>query len=177
MQRADSWKRSWYWEGLKAGGEVCDRGWDGWMTPPNQQTWVGTNWEMVKDREAQTHKHSTKLCPTLCDPMDCSLPRSVHGILQARILEWVAISFFRGTYWPRDQTQVFCTAGRCFTNPSAIGLVCKWMSSSTWGQSRGEFRISWVTQRSMVWCNSWGFRESDTIYDWTMNNSKELFKK
>ena len=38
-------------------------------------------------------------CPTLFDPMDCSLPgSSVHGILQARILEWVAIPFFRGSY-------------------------------------------------------------------------------
>ena len=40
----------------------------------------------------------TQLCPTLCDPMDCSLPgSSVHRILQARILEWVAISFSRGS--------------------------------------------------------------------------------
>ena len=38
-----------------------------------------------------------KLYPTLCHPMDCSLPASVHGILQARMLEWVAIPFFRGT--------------------------------------------------------------------------------
>ena len=46
-------------------------------------------------------------CPTLCDPMDCSPPgSSVHGILQARILEWVAISFSRGSSWPRDQTRV-----------------------------------------------------------------------
>ena len=36
-------------------------------------------------------------CPTLCDPMDCSPPGSVHGILQARILEWVAIPFSRGS--------------------------------------------------------------------------------
>ena len=48
-------------------------------------------------------------CPTLCDPMDCSLPgSSVHGILQARILEWIAISFSRGSSWPRDQTLVSC---------------------------------------------------------------------
>ena len=54
--------------------------------------------------------------PTLCDPMDCSLSgSSVHGILQARILEWVAISFFRGSSQPRDQTQVSHIAGRCFT--------------------------------------------------------------
>ena len=48
-------------------------------------------------------------CPTLCDPMDGSLAgSSVHGILQARILEWVAIFFPRGSCWPRDQTQVSC---------------------------------------------------------------------
>ena len=47
--------------------------------------------------------------------MDCSPPRSsVHGILQARMLEWVAISFSRGS-WPRDRTHVFCIAGRFFT--------------------------------------------------------------
>ena len=49
-------------------------------------------------------------------PMDCSLPSSsVHGILQARILEWVAIPFSRGSSQPSDQTQVSCTAGRFFT--------------------------------------------------------------
>ena len=54
-------------------------------------------------------------CLTLCDPLDYSLPgSSVHGILQARILEWVAISFSRGSSWPRDQTQVSNTAGRRF---------------------------------------------------------------
>ena len=48
-------------------------------------------------------------CLTLCNPEDCSPPSSsVHGILQTRILEWVAISF------SRDQTQVSCIAGRCF---------------------------------------------------------------
>ena len=52
----------------------------------------------------------------LCDPMDCSLPgSSVHGILQARILEWVAITFSRGSSQSRDQTWVCCIAGRFFT--------------------------------------------------------------
>ena len=47
--------------------------------------------------------------------MDCSPPGfSVHGILQARILEWVAISFSRGSFRPRDRTQVSCIAGRRF---------------------------------------------------------------
>ena len=49
---------------------------------------------------------------TLCDPMDCSLPgSSLHGILQARILEWVAISFSRGSSQPMDQTQVSTVDG------------------------------------------------------------------
>ena len=57
---------------------------------------------------------------TLCDPMDCSPPgSSVHGILQARILEWVAISFSRESSWPRDQTQASRIAGRRFTCSSA----------------------------------------------------------
>ena len=55
-------------------------------------------------------------CPILWDPMDCS-PQgsSVHEILQARILEWVAIPFSRGSSRPRDWTQVSCIAGRFFT--------------------------------------------------------------
>ena len=52
----------------------------------------------------------------LYDPMDCSLPGfSVHGILQARILEWVAMPFSRGSSQPRDRTSVSCIAGKLFT--------------------------------------------------------------
>ena len=55
-------------------------------------------------------------CLTLCDPMDCSLPgSSIHGIFQARVLDWAAISFSRGSSQPRDWTQVFCIVGRRFT--------------------------------------------------------------
>ena len=55
-------------------------------------------------------------CLTLCNPVDCSLPGfSIHGIFQARILEWVAISFSRGSSRPRNQTRVSCIAGRRFT--------------------------------------------------------------
>ena len=52
-----------------------------------------------------------------CNSMDCSLPGSpVHEISQARILEWIAISFSRGSSKPRDRTQFSCIAGRLFTN-------------------------------------------------------------
>ena len=58
----------------------------------------------------------TQSYPTLYDPMYCSLPgSSVNGIFQARILKCVAISFFRGSSWPRDWTRVSCIAGRFFT--------------------------------------------------------------
>ena len=57
----------------------------------------------------------TQSCLTLCYRMDCSLPgSSVHGILQARILEWFAIPFSRGSSQLRDQTQVSCIWGRFF---------------------------------------------------------------
>ena len=55
-------------------------------------------------------------CPTLWDPMDCGSPgSSVHGILQARILEWVAIPFSGGSSPLRDRTQVSCAARKFFT--------------------------------------------------------------
>ena len=55
-------------------------------------------------------------CPTFCDPMDCIPPgSSVHGISQARVLEWVAISFSRGSSQCRDQTWISHITGRFFT--------------------------------------------------------------
>ena len=55
-------------------------------------------------------------CPTLCDARNYSPPgSSVHGILQARILEWVTIPFSRGSSWPKDRIQVSCNAGRFLT--------------------------------------------------------------
>ena len=67
------------------------------------------SWTKVKGLVAQS-------CSTLCKPMDCSLPgSSVHGILQAQILEWVAMPSSRGSSQPRDQTQVSHISGRFFT--------------------------------------------------------------
>ena len=54
----------------------------------------------------------TQLCLTLYYPMDYT----VHGVLQARILEWVAFPFSRGSSQPRDPTQVSCIAGRFLTS-------------------------------------------------------------
>ena len=58
----------------------------------------------------------TQLCVTLCNSMECSpLGSSIHGIFQAKILEWVTIPFSRGSSLRRDRTQVSCIAGRLFT--------------------------------------------------------------
>ena len=70
---------------------------------------ISHTWKKVKVLVVQA-------CLTLCDPMDCSLPdSSLHRTLQARILEWVAISFSRGSSWPRDWTWVSSIAVRLFT--------------------------------------------------------------
>ena len=64
--------------------------------------------ELDKDRMCVVCVKLYQLCPTLCDPIDCSLPvSSILGILQARILQWVAMPFSRGSFWPRDWTCVF----------------------------------------------------------------------
>ena len=61
----------------------------------------------------------------LCDPMEGNLPRSaVHGIFQARILEWAAISFSRGSSQPRDRTRVSCIADRRFTVDMTYVFTC-----------------------------------------------------
>ena len=55
---------------------------------------------------SESENEVAQLCLTLCDPMDCSLPgSSVHRIFQARVLEWAAISFSRGSSQPRDRTR------------------------------------------------------------------------
>ena len=65
---------------------------------------------------SESESEVAQSCPTLCNPMNYSLPGfSVHGIFQARILEWVATSFSRRSSQPRDQTWVSHIVARCFT--------------------------------------------------------------
>ena len=87
-----------------------------------------------------------RLYLTLCNPMDYSLPCfSVPGILQARIVEWVAI-LFSGIFQPRDQTQVSCFAGRFFTiwatREALIVLLSVWISILFFTQ--GELSVPYV---------------------------------
>jgi len=87
-------------------------------------------------------------CLTLCNPMDCSLPGStVHGVFQARILEWIAISFSRGTSQTRDWTWVSRIVGRCFTVWGTIHIYNA-IFSSVQSLSRVRlFATPWIAAR------------------------------
>ena len=80
--------------------------------PPNHPA---TRLTTLREREGTGESVSHSVVSHLCNPLDSSPPgSSVHGILQARIVEWVAIPFSRGSSQPRDQTQVSWIAGRFF---------------------------------------------------------------
>ena len=127
----------WCWEWLEVEGEGDDRGWDGWMASATQWTWVWadsrswwwTGWPRMlhfMGLQRVRHDSATELsdlhvlyfaqsCLILCNPMDYRQPDSpVHGTLQARILEWAAVPFSRGSSQRKDWTQVSCIAGRFF---------------------------------------------------------------
>ena len=76
------------------------------------QAFYKTNLCAILDEVKWNEVKVAQSCPTHCDPMDYS----VHGILQAKILEWVDFPFSRGSSWPRDWSQVSHTASRFFTS-------------------------------------------------------------
>ena len=89
----------------------------------------------------------SQLCLTHYNPVDCSPPgSSIHGILQARILEWVALSFSRGSSRPRDRTQVSRIAGRHFNLWARsifcfVGLIYQTVSTE-WSRNIAVFLLS-----------------------------------
>ena len=139
-----------------------------WLQPWNEKTLAP--WKKSYDQPRQNIKKQKRYfgdksgvaqsCLTLCDPMDCSLPGSlVHGILQARILKWVAISFSRGSSQPGNRTWVSHIAGRCITIWDLLlelWLNIFYIRRRQWhptpvllpGKSHG-----W---RSLVGCSPWG---------------------
>ena len=89
-------------------------------------------WKLLRERWERWKSESevAQSCPTLCSCMDCSLPgSSTHGIFQARILEWVAIPFSRGSSQPKDQTCVSCTEGRSFIVWASRESLHCWLTS------------------------------------------------
>ena len=91
-----------------------------WLTT---KAWLTFNVHLV-------YMHACSVMSDSCDPMDCSPPgSSVHEIILARIVDWVAISFSRESSWLRDQNQVSCLAARLFTTvphgKPSISFTCR----------------------------------------------------
>ena len=110
-----------------------------------------------------------QLCPTLCDPMDCSLPgSSIHGILQARTLEWVAVPFSRGSSGTSDPSQVSCIAGRFLTiwvtretqGKLVLGIFhfCKYLFPDIWIRDSVSEHVcaTWNCSYSCIWAKEDG---------------------
>ena len=96
----------------------------------------------------------TQLCPTLCDPTGCRLPgSSAHGILQARILEWVAIPFSRGSCCPRDQTQVSCVASRFFT--IWVNREAPWLIHNKFSVNEVEYFETYIDRLKEIRGSMW----------------------
>ena len=112
-------------------------------------------------------------CSVMSDSvsMDCSPPgSSVHGILQAKVLEWVAISFSRGSSQPRDQTLVFCIAGRSFTIWATKGVfhAADYLHPglSEWIHSRMETQVD-LKEPLEPWCFSpWAITRAHRLSWW-----------
>ena len=98
------------------------------------------------------------VCPTLCDPLDCSAPgSSVHGPLQARVLEWVAMPSSTGSSWPG-------------TEPSFPRVSCRWLLHKLrhWGVHLGALIL--LNLRSLVGkcCPRWGVMLGSSFGDWQL---------
>ena len=109
----------------------------------------------------------TQSCPTPCDPMDCNLPgSSVHEIFKARVLEWVASSFSRGSSWPRDWTHVSCTERRMDSLP--LGLPGKPNTeSNAIGAMRNNTLLSFIpSSKSIYSAQKWKI--------WTLNKARQV---
>ena len=91
----------------------CELKMSSWISYPMSFFYKGM---LIQCHERRKGKSPSQSCLTLCDPKDCSLPgSSIHGVFQARVLEWVAISFSRRSSLPGDWTWVSQIAGRRFT--------------------------------------------------------------
>ena len=93
----------------------------------------------------------SKSCLSLCNHMDCSpLGSPVHGISQARILEWVSVSFSRGSSWPRDRTWVSCTGGRVLYDWASEGEKDLKRKTASWKQREKTNQQTTTTKHTIT---------------------------
>ena len=117
------------------------KSWLIWKDPDAGKDWRQEEKETTEDEmvgwhhwlnghEGEGEGEVAQSCPTLCDPVDCNLLGfSVHGLLQARILEWIGISFSRGSSRPRDRTWVSHIGGRRFNLWATRGWLASLLRS------------------------------------------------
>ena len=128
-------------------------------------------WGKKGKREFVIHERKSESvvaqsCPTICDPLDSSLPgSSVHGIPQAGILEWVAIPFSRGSSRSRDWTQVFGTAGRFFIIWATREALCN--------TKRGDYIIAKILFNFNINRRSWSSTSLSGLKSFKQNLLKE----
>ena len=118
--RKISWRRVW-----QPSQDSCLENAHGQRSLAGYSPWVCKGWTQLKQMSIpNVWKWKSLGRVWLCDPMDYT----VHGILQARILEWVAVPFSRGSSQPRDWTQVSCLAGGFFTSWATRTIVAQIVS-------------------------------------------------
>ena len=117
-----------------------------WMTAwmPRMEGGRGLS-ELLWQCEREHEHEVVQSYPTLCDPMDYNLPGfSVHGVFQATVLEWIAISFSKGSSQPRDRTQVSRIIDRRFT---------VWATREVWVAWKLKAKVL-VVQSCLILCDS-----------------------
>ena len=117
-----------------------------------------------------------QLCSTLCDPTDCSPPgSSVCGVPQARILEWVAILFSRGSFQPRDRTRVSCTVRQILYRVATRKALHLWQREVVtlllfWAALISPWTLVWASSGSWWWTGKPGVLQSMGLqrvgHDW-----------
>ena len=156
----------------------------------NSVTESVTSWSPLKtNKEARLVERSVcvhaQLCPILCDPMDCSpSSSSVHGILQARLLEWVAIPSSRGSSRPRDRTHISCVSctGRwvlyhwCHLgSPWWKGkFALFWMLATCWGRAYTSPKANSPPHPQLVGKSFYRLREGATCRNSTVGSDSHL---
>ena len=130
----------------------------------------------------------TQSCPILCDPIDCSPPgSSVHGILQARTVEWAVFSYSRGSFQTRAWTQVSCTESRLFTiwatradlhSIQYYAICFLLLKALLWGQSMisTQYMVLSGHNQEQFWLllhgSDWHFFPGGISCTWSSPNSK-----
>ena len=125
----------------------------------------------------------TQLCPTVCNPTDYSLPdSSVHGVFQARILDWVTISCSRGSSQPRDQTQVSCvsyidrwTLYHCTTWEAPSFFIHTFIKALSMSRTGKPGMLQSMGSQSQTWLRDWiELTENITSYESSFYIRKQL---